>query len=88
VGIRFEEVERLARVDSPELVDAITALLDESGQDDDTPLPEGAFTLRELLRLINGARRQWRDENERQTKVQEAWTRFLSQSDAVVPPRF
>lgn len=85
-AIQLSEIERLAAAEAPDLADAIISLLEEGDPYEDRP--EGSISFDEVLRVNRGARRQIRDEHERQTKVHEVWTRFLAQTNPPLPPRF
>ena len=86
--IRFDEIDRLARSEAPDLADAILAFLEQDDPEPKVEPPEGALKFDGLLELLRHAPEQWADETERRTKVNEAWHRFLSQTDPLPPPRF
>src|SRR5687767_10060474 len=88
VEITLADIERLIRSHAPDLAEMLKAFLEQA---DPRPpggvLPEGAIDFHGLQRLIAQARSTV-NEDERRTRIADAWRRFLSQTNPPPPPRF
>ncbi|WP_426756237.1 hypothetical protein [Myxococcus sp. Y35] len=80
------DLERLVRAESPDLADAVLALLAEPQQVPEKPLPKDAFTFEALLQMLAQARAHYDPDSRRQASS-EAWQRYLAQQDVPRPPR-
>ncbi|WNZ62420.1 hypothetical protein QEG98_00765 [Myxococcus sp. MxC21-1] len=69
------DLERLVRAESPDLADAVLALLEQPEQTPEKPLPKDAFTFDALLRTLTQARAHYESDGRRQASS-EAWQRY------------
>jgi len=80
------DLERLARAEAPDLVEAVMALLEQPDKPPEKPLPQGALDFSQLLSLLSQASAR-RSSEARRTQAHQAWQRFLAQKDVPFPPR-
>jgi hypothetical protein len=85
--IELADVQRLARSESPDLLTAIAAFLEQPEPELEKPAPEGSITADGLKQLLASARRR-RSRAQRRKAADEAWKRFLAQTDPPLPPTF
>jgi hypothetical protein len=83
--IELADLERLATVEAPDLVEAIQAFL-EQGQPELVDPPADAVTLDGLRAVLQQVARH-RDRKKRRADAHEAWKRYLAQSPDVVAPQ-
>ncbi|MBK8254722.1 MAG: hypothetical protein IPK82_18935 [Polyangiaceae bacterium] len=85
--IQIADLERLAAADAPDLADAVKAFVDQEDPELETPARDGAITMDTFVTQIAQAAAQ-RTSRARSEKAQQAWQRFLGQTDPAPPPRF
>src|SRR5262245_57088481 len=82
--IELADLERLAAGDSPDLVKAIEAFLEQPDPEWEQALPAGALTVDDFTRMLSQSQRR-RSRSRRRAEAREAWQRFLSQTEPPLP---
>lgn len=85
--ISISHIKRLADNESPDLSKVLKDFLEQEDPQPETPPREGALTVSQFLRLLTQAQNQ-RSAKRRREKANDAWKRYLAQSDPAPAPRF
>lgn len=85
--IDIKNLKRLAESQSPDLAETIEAFLEQSDPAPETTPREGMLTIQQFLSLINQAQNV-RSPEQRRSLTNDAWKRYLAQTDPAPPPRF
>ncbi|MCY0999799.1 hypothetical protein OWM54_21920 [Myxococcus sp. MISCRS1] len=87
-ALNAADLERLAQAESPDLADAVLALLEqeEPEPEEGKAPPKDAFTFEKLLRSLAQAQARYDSDSRREASA-DAWQRFLAQKDVPQPAR-
>ncbi|MFY2558825.1 hypothetical protein ACN469_14450 [Corallococcus terminator] len=87
-ALNAADLERLAQAESPDLADAVLALLEQSEPEPEEGKapPKDAFTFEKLLRALTQAQARYNSASRREASA-EAWQRFQAQKDVPQPAR-